>query len=46
MLQQIEVVWGAQGGPLSRLCASLTVSLASGFTPGVARRRATMRAWL
>ena len=32
-------------GPLSRLCAPLTVPRASGSTPGVARRRATMGAW-
>ena len=37
---------GQAGGPLSRLCAPLTiVSLASGSTPGVARRRATTGAW-
>ena len=43
-LQQRGWAWGRQeGGQLSRLCAPLTIfSFASGSTPGVARRRATI----
>ena len=43
-LQQRGWAWGRQeGGQLSRLCAPLTIfSFASGSTPGVARRSATM----
>ena len=34
------------GGPLSYICVPLTrESVARGFTPGVARRRATIGAW-